>query len=276
MIAIIEVRNKMTVTFIKCKTATEFMKELSPENEKFNPLKNFIFRGQGANTGKLTPSLLREKKKNNQKWWEIERDLLLEFVSYCDKNGIYVMNDSVTLREGVKKDYDINKNDPRVNYLKGTAQHYGVPTTLLDWTQHPFISAWFAASTSINKSDKEYCKTKGVSEIVVWALNTNDLQDSLIRLPGATCPNLAAQEGVFTCFLNDKKDYEDNYVLDYIKEFEKEEYEAYQITLPSKHSKDVLEICEKYRITGATLFPGLKGAADETMLWHKIRTSNKL
>ncbi len=96
---------------------------------------------------------------------------------------------------------------PRLeSQLSALAQHHGVPTYLLDWTENPWFAAYFASIEHEDKQDKTIC---------VWALNVNATKkgiydlDIITRKSGiarissykpsrSTNEFLASQLGVFT------------------------------------------------------------------------------
>jgi hypothetical protein len=49
------------------------------------------------------------------------------------------------------------------NRQRALAQHYGVPTSLLDWSEDPFVAAYFAIQSAPDTDDGELA--------CVWALN---------------------------------------------------------------------------------------------------------
>jgi hypothetical protein len=289
-------------TLIQCATATELWERLSPEAPLApNPAK-FIYRGHGNATWKLEPSVLRDAGIRMMRdlvqpvpltvEMQIfgETILLRRFIAYCDQLGLRIPNDSMMLRR------QLDSNTPeggdlvhRPNFwppvelfdLLALAQHHGIPTRLLDWSRRSYVAAYFAASDALK--DHEEKKDDDVHELAIWALNIDGIFEripndtfyvagglypsiNLVRSPGSTSANLAAQAGIFTLL-------KENGVVrgPLINGSLEEEFKRYphtplwKLTLPIAHARDLLNLCEKYSVSAATLFPGYDGAAKAAM-----------
>lgn len=139
-----------------------------------NDLRGYVFRGHSREEYELLPSILREDKRyladnqypritdgerrnSNFEWYQIQTEyiMLREFYKLSDQYGLKVPN-AERLRDSLLPKYDLTfplsmngTHDWIPSYLLETtalAQHYGIPTRLLDWSYDPFISTYFAAS----------------------------------------------------------------------------------------------------------------------------------
>lgn len=264
----------------------EFWEIISPIGEFITSIDAPVFRGQANSIWNLTPSVLRrnifEKYNKNRIKSHTDQIILFEFLIlkdflyYLDNAGIIVPGDSAEFR----KEFDFYKvadsfgidgeNWPPEEFfpLIALAQHHGMPTRLLDWSKNSIVAAYFAASQFLNESTA----VDDNSKLAVWVLDLSDLRffhDSLqvVKLPGSTSNNLAAQKGLFIIHRkkygvgrNDEFLPEDicSDVDDLI--INSNECNVQKVTLPTKFAGDLLLRCEKFGISAATLFPGVDGA----------------
>jgi hypothetical protein len=163
---------------VECSSAKEFLDALSPLGRYFKQAKltePWLFRGQGKDWP-LVPSFFRKDRKvtkltnrDLEKFSEerlAERDILIQFFNIADKRGLILPDDSQELRATletflsergepfVREGYDDWLITEQALSLTALAQHYGIPTRLLDWTRNPFIAAFFAAEDAINLEDQ--------------------------------------------------------------------------------------------------------------------------
>lgn len=284
---------------VDCLTAQELLDVLSPLGEYFKDERlneSWLFRGQGADWP-LIPSLFRTtpdavaklksltKKdiSNYDVLLEIERDLLLRFFEIADKRGFSLPDDSQILRSYLKelKSQTLDENalvgsDERIwdkgLSLMALAQHFGIPTPLLDWTRQAYIAAFFAAESAVSK-------------LVIWAFNFPyegnrfPYRRSPIRLvtaPSATNPNLKAQRGVFTLVKGSYPiDKDRNYVpLDkYLEEYSEDQYiernkvvklfKLRKFTLPKDEASKLLHLLAKLDITPSAIYPGYQSVISD-------------
>ncbi|MHC4120503.1 MAG: FRG domain-containing protein [Planctomycetota bacterium] len=288
-----------------CETAEEFLEELSPTNrvwfETFGPTfttSGWAFRGQADASWALKPSAHRgelEETVDGQR--EAEQERVLHFREIADRAGLTI-DPLVIPSEEHNWDRAI-KWPPKEYYaIWAHAQHYGIPTRLLDWSYSQYVAAYFAAraaAKSVKEAQEDACpycgkrRAKGEhvtklakKRIAVWAVNINypdhledvrketgkDLKIDFVRVtaPYADNPNLAAQQGLFTLVRN-RGDYEGRTVippfLDQSPELEDAaKYDLLcKVTLSYLEAPKLLRLLDIHGFHAAALFPTYDGAS---------------
>lgn len=181
------------------------------------------------------------------------------------------------------------------------AQHYGIPTRLLDWTERAVIAAYFAAIDSANRTDGDRGKVTTAPSLAVWGLSVLRTQRLLatapdpsprlrvVRVPAGSNARLGAQEGLFTV-LDDKLPLESAFLkqlgLDEVVQSLAPTTESSaapqtflrRLALPALLAPRLLALLAEEFVTATQLFPGLDGAfrtVSEGRHWRDHDANNK-
>jgi hypothetical protein len=214
-------RNKLYKTF------QEFFDDvLSPSGGMYNEIGNFIYRGESSNTYKLIPSILRKDnlaairnlgtlKDKNDIDFEIyqipyEQSLIRQFYERANKHGLKVFNIDNNPLDKIEPIVYTDQFSgqwilPKYIEIAALAQHYGIPTRLLDWTSDIFVTLYFSAIGALKKINSK-CFSED-EKFAIWALNVPYIQSLEYGEPTplkilvpkySDNPNLNAQKGVLS------------------------------------------------------------------------------
>ena len=189
--------------------------------------------------------------------------------------------------------------------LMALAQHYELPTRLLDWSDNPYFAAYFAAKSAAARYLKEPDKYLGNHSwakspekfFVIWGLDVASVKIRLafqssskpdllphpnaklriVRAPAALIPNLAAQKGLFTVYDSGEK-------LEWDSPTERVSMKCVSeklftspllsaLVCPVREARKVLYLLAYHGVSAATIYPGYKGVVtsiEERGLWEPI------
>lgn len=273
---IVDINGKLNKEFMGCSC-----------NDIYN---KYIFRGEASIKNELIPSALREKNekelcklsghispkhgiKTGLEQLECEDILLRKFYSRCDYNGLKIPTINRLRYHNQSPNFSNGHEWLPEDYfeLAGLAQHYGLPTRLLDWSFNFYIALYFALRNT--KMKDKYCS--------VWAFNYSSMgsyfvnrQDIIkVIIPEySQNPNLMAQKGVFTHWQIERFDFQlkvnpvDRRPLNELFESQIRNDETadfsklfYKINIPIKFSKELHKYMSTIGFDGSTLFPGYDG-----------------
>jgi len=155
------------------------------------------------------------------------------------------------------------------------AQHYGLPTRLLDWSRQPNVAAYFACLRPRDAAD----------DLAVWALHalcvskdpTRRDECLVIQTTRADNPNLHAQDGLFTCAQVRNGDNQQAKTIPRIDLLLSEMVAGVtplgpnppnipdpilrKFVLSREHDQKLMQALHQRRVTASRVFPGLSGVA---------------
>jgi hypothetical protein len=230
---------------------------------------------------------------------KLEGQLVRLFVLGVDEQGSDLPNEaSFGIAEWLELDKRIQEATartgvwppPELQPLFALAQHYGVPTRLLDWSLQGRVAAYFAAASARRRQRAGRTPPEALA---VWAYNDRQARASglwsgasisphIVRVPRFQNANLNAQGGVFTLIVNESAESADPARLPPLDELIEERGRGlranegpvlYRLSLPLEHAGEALRRLRYERISATHLFPGYDGVVEgirERALWDEV------
>lgn len=200
---------------------------------------NWIFRGVEDEAYELTPKIGRP---------DTSRDIITG-------DGGYSADFETRCLERFKREarphIAIEPSESELDWLS-IAQHYGLPTRLLDWTESPLIAAYFAlkaggAVGSVYKKAKNAAVYGVECPKIIEKLPAEASDDVTAYFPRHLTPRITAQRGLFTYHTLPDRVYKPTGLVKWI--------------IPSKKCFELKVVLNKCGLNEASMFPDLGGIA---------------
>jgi hypothetical protein len=295
------------IEIINLETVTDFFEFIAPWKAGAD-LDGYVFRGHSKQSYKLIPNALRPENFNSlivddrniynfqtvplSTQIDAEFCLLRAFYKLADMQGLG-LPPATSFRQNLAQTLDLFSGrhhlQPSIwppedlREAAALAQHYGIPTRLLDWTYDPYVALYFALK-----------KESGCTEnMVIWALNKDYISFLLPTVASVGIefitphysinPNINAQKGLFTLCPVNMLSFMDNArnVLnggngqlvdrrpldEFIVSTAKDRGKTYmkKFILPPAEAQKGLAILEKLGYSTSRIFPGYDGVAKQIL-----------
>jgi hypothetical protein len=220
----------------------DYLSDVFQDDE--HALEKWIFRGQNSSQWELISSFDR-LYGNRQNKSKFETMMLNRFKELIDRN--------FSLKE-LTKGYTETQ-------ILALAQHYGMPTRLLDWSKSPYVAAFFAFSKLQNSEDDRF--------VTIFALNTS--HDAIESCIGCEViydvikenERQQRQSGVFT-----RQKHTQNTVEGFLKSYNGSDKSValYKARIPLEERKKAIQDFSLMGISYSSLFSGFESFCMEAEL----------
>lgn len=306
--ALIDLACKSAEEFLETISPRRLRARARAEKPHLTLPEKWMFRGQGDADWRLVPSAFRPaaRFRTHDGWMTVakllecettkrpgllmtaalqaqlhvfaEADTLADFLRVADYSGLPLPEDSQQLRKDLGLAGTTPTDDWPALSLRSAlalAQHYGLPTRLLDWTLDHSVATYLAAKSGIKERS---------NALAVWVLDGGRLEMEvrwkevcdpdtdarcklrIVTAPAATNPNLRAQRGLFTLLEGprgvgvapeERLRHEMRPIDEAIEGMV--DLDLVKVTVPTREARRLLDFLALEGVTAARLFPGYDG-----------------
>lgn len=233
----------MNIETVACPTWADFKTKIIADQFPNGPFNRgrFLFRGQGGESWKLSSTFDR--------WYSGYNGSRANKVSIADQ-----LLDTF-FKECELEELPQNVRDNKILMLS-LAQHNGLPTRLLDWSESPYVAAFFAFSGHIRHGESKD------DNVAIWVLDTtNDIWSSefgceLVDVPSFGNERIKNQHGRFTYLRSPSDSLEE-----YVSQFSDSGMALRKYIVPVREAANAMSDLDSMGLSHSRIYPGLMGNA---------------
>ena len=147
------------------KHVSEFVSSIEKNSARFVNNPHLLYRGEDLTTYSLLPSIFRKMDDGKH------------YVYLHPNTELKIMVEFMTEAAGYIDNVSVDEHSRLIEY----AQHFGIPTRLLDWTSNPLIALYFACQGNTTQDGRIYVFNSLAYRELINTDDRNHMEGKTIR-----------------------------------------------------------------------------------------------